>query len=54
MNSELTKEDETLMRCDIMLEVNLSRLRERRRKVSRLRQRAIVQKINSCFAFGQV
>jgi hypothetical protein len=45
---------ETMVRCDIMYEINLSQLRDRRGEVSRFRRRAIVQKINGCFGFDMV
>jgi hypothetical protein len=45
---------ETMVRCDLMYEVNVSRLRQRRGEVSGFRRRAIVSKLMACFAFDQV
>jgi hypothetical protein len=45
---------ETLVRCDMMYEVERSQLRQQRGTVSTFRRRAIVQKIAFCHAFNQV
>jgi mRNA-degrading endonuclease toxin of MazEF toxin-antitoxin module len=45
---------ETLVRCDMMYEVEKSQLRSQRGKVSAFRRRAIVQKIAFCYAFNSV
>jgi hypothetical protein len=45
---------ETLVRCDMMYEVERAQLRVKRGNVSRFRRRAIVEKIARCFGFDQV
>ena len=45
---------EAVVRCDIMYQINLIHLRQRRGEVTRFRRRAIVQRLNACFGFNGV